>query len=1037
MLKFYLPLARYLTFIVVLVAGTAWSQTRTITGVVKSADDDNPIPGVNVVEKGTSNGTATGIDGSYSINVNENATLVYTFVGYKTQEVPVGAQSNINVTLQADVTALSEVVVIGYGEVQRRDATGAVASVKSEEFNRGIISSPEQLIQGKMAGVQITSASGEPGAGVNMRIRGTSSVRGGNNPLFVVDGIPLTGADVTAGGPDIGRGTSTAKNPLNFLNPNDIESIDVLKDASATAIYGSRGANGVVIITTKSGKGRKNQLEYSNTLSLSTMANRYDLLDREQFLSGAQQLGVNISEIDEGNDTDWQKEISRTSFSHRHDLSYANNYKSGNYRVAVAYDNQQGVIKNTGMERLTGRLNLNHNFLDDKLQFGTQLTFSRVNDEAALITDNAGFEGTLLGAAYMANPTWSTDPEIQLSNTNANPNSLLKYFQDNTRTNRALINVSLAYNITEALNFKINTGFDRSDSRRGQAFSSALNLNGGIAGNGRAAILDVETGSDLLEAFFNYSKSVGRGELSAVLGYSYQEFIRNGVTTLGLGFPDENMDTMLGHLKSSAAILGGSVGQRYQQFGYDDVVGDNPADFFINKLFPTPETISDLPRPAGVTVRAVSQDIFDTVDELQSFFGRVNYNLSEKYLFTVTFRADGSTKFGGNNKYGFFPSGAFAWRLSEEGFIPDAFEDLKLRIGYGVTGNQEIPHNLHQRRQRFNGIGPNNDGVVNNPGLGTVAFDNDELKWEQTSQTNIGLDFGLARGRISGSIDYYRKVTTDLLIQITSAQPAPQPFTWQNLDADVINSGIELTLNYFAMDTDEMGLDFGFNISFNDNVVENFNGVVNTGVINGQGLTGAFAQRIVEGQPLYSFFLREFTGYDESGISTYNGDFQRFLNKSPIPKVNLGLSIGYRLNNFDASIYFAGQFGHYVYNNTANAYFTAGSLGNSRNVIQDVLGSGESNLNAPDVSTRFLEKGDFLRIQNLNLGYNFPMEEDSFIKRIRIAASAQNLFVFTNYSGLDPEVNVNKQMNDVPSLGIDYGGYPRARTFSLGLSATF
>lgn len=1033
MTKFYLSLSRYLTVLLFLITTVAWSQSRTVTGKVTSADDGTDLPGVNILEKGTSNGTATDVDGTFTINVKENATLVFSFVGFTSQEVVAGTQSTINITLAPDVTALSEVVVIGYGEIRKRDVTGAVASIKSEDFNRGIISSPEQLIQGKSAGVQITSASGEPGAGVNIRIRGTSSVRGGNNPLFVVDGIPLSGTDVSAGAADIGRGSSAAKNPLNFINPNDIESIDILKDASATAIYGSRGANGVVIITTKSGKGLRKQLEYSSNLSISRMAKRYDLLDRDQFLAGAAALGADASTLDEGANTDWQKEVSRTAFSHRHDLSYGSNYKYGTYRASIGYDNQQGVIRNSGMKRITGRLNTTNNLLKDKLTFGTQMIFSRVNDQAALVTDNAGFEGSLLGATYMANPTWEADPEIQLSSSNANPLSLLKYYQDNTKTNRYLINLSLDYNITKDLNFKVNTGFDRSNSERGLAFSRALNLSNGVFGNGRAGILDVETQSDLLEAFFNFKRNMGKAELSAVLGYSYQEFNRSGFTTLGYGFQTDDMDTMLDNLRSSSDIIRGSITQSYQQFGLD-------ADrFFINQLFPEPGPPIDItPRPSGVNVTAVSGDVFDTVDELQSVFGRVNYNISQKYLLTATLRADGSTRFGGNNKYGLFPSAAFAWRLSEEDFIPAAFDDLKLRLGYGVTGNQEIPHNLHQQRQRYRGIGPDNGGNINPPGINDVAYKNDDLKWEETSQLNLGLDFGFASGKLSGTIDVYRKVTTNLLMQITAAQPSPQPFFWKNLDAEVINSGIEFTLNYYALDNENSGLNFGLNLSYNKNIVENFNGIADTGGINGQGLSGAFAQRIADGQPLYSFFLREFAGYDENGIAIYpSGDFQRFINKSPLPKYNLGFSLNYRIQNWDAGLFFAGQFGHYVYNNTANAYFTAGSLANGRNVTTDVPTSGESSVNAPEVSTRFLEKADFLRMQNLNIGYNFKMSDGSFLKKLRVSATGQNLFLITDYSGLDPEVNTNKSLNDVPSLGIDYGAYPRARTFTLGVSATF
>ncbi|MEX2336584.1 MAG: SusC/RagA family TonB-linked outer membrane protein [Fulvivirga sp.] len=1019
-----------LLFTILLVSYGGLLAQRTITGKATDANDGNALPGVNIMEQATTNGTVTDIDGNYSLSVtNDDAVLIFSFIGYANQEVAVGSRDVINVALEQDVTELTEVVVIGYGEIEARDATGAVASVKAEDFNKGMISSPEQLIQGKTAGVQITSASGEPGAGVNIRIRGTSSVRSGNEPLFVVDGVPLSGSETATGGPDLGRGTSTAKNPLNFINPSDIASIDILKDASATAIYGSRGANGVVIITTKGGKGASNAVEYSSTLSISETANRFDLLNREQFLAGVEGLGGDAASLDEGASTDWQDEIFRTSVSHNHNISYANAFNTGNYRASISYDNQKGVVENSGMKRYTARLNYNQRLLNDKLNIGLQATLSRVNDEAAPITDNAGFEGDLLGATYMANPTWVADPDIQVSSTIANPLSLLKYTQDKTEADRSLINVSVDYDITEGLNFKINTGFDNSSSVREVAYSPALFI-GNVFENGRGYIGEVESDNTLLEAFFNYEKTFGNAELTALLGYSYQEFKRSGIHINGWGFDDPAMDVMVDNLNSSSGAIMDAIDIPYQQFGYD------AEDFFVNSLFPEPATI-DIDQTPTTSVNSVTGDKYATIDELQSFFGRLNYNLNEKYLFTATFRADGSTKFGGDNRYGFFPSGAFAWRLSEEAFIPEVFYDLKFRLGYGVTGNQEIPHNLHQARQRYNAIGIDNGGNVSVPGLGTVAFDNSNLKWEQTSQVNIGLDFSLGTGRLNGTIDYYRKITTDLLILVTSAQPAPQPFTWQNLDAEVVNNGVELTLNYFLIDRTDFDLDLGFNLAYNENEVQNYKGIIDTGAISGQGLSRAFAQRIVGGRPLYAYFIRKFEGYDENGLSIYNEDVQEFVDKSPLPTTNLGFSLNAAYKNFDFSAYLNGQFGFYVYNNTANAFFTKGSLGNGRNVTTDVLNSEESQVNAPDASTRFLEKGDFLRMQTLALGYNFDLEDGGFIKALRLSANAQNLFVITDYSGLDPEVNVNKALDDVPSLGIDYTAYPRARTYSIGLSARF
>ncbi|MBV6647716.1 MAG: SusC/RagA family TonB-linked outer membrane protein, partial [Cyclobacteriaceae bacterium] len=372
-MKKYLLLS-FLSFAVAL----AMAQDRTVTGKVTDSESGEPVPGANVVVKGSSKGTITDFDGNFEISVSDGTTLVFSFIGFKSQEVPVGALGVVNVSLELDVAQLNEVVVIGYGQIEKKDATGSVASVKSDDFNGGVIASPEQLFQGKVAGVQITGSSGEPGAGVSIRIRGSSSVRNGNGPLFVVDGIPLSGESTSAGGVDLGRGSQAASNPLNFLNPNDIESIDILKDASATAIYGSRGANGVVIITTKSGKGAKSQLSYSSSVSVATVANTLDLLNRDQFLDGAEARGAIRSEIDFDGNTDWQDEIFQAGISHQHDLSYGNSYKNGDYRVSVGYGNQQGIMEKSELERIAGRINLNHRLFNEKLKLGFQGTFSSV-----------------------------------------------------------------------------------------------------------------------------------------------------------------------------------------------------------------------------------------------------------------------------------------------------------------------------------------------------------------------------------------------------------------------------------------------------------------------------------------------------------------------------------------------------------------------------------------------------------------------------------------------------------------------------------
>jgi len=1002
MTKLYLFVRRYVAVLLVFGTLVSFAQDRTVTGKVTSADDGSGIPGVNILEKGSTNGTVSDSDGNYRISVGGSATLVFSFVGYTTQEVTVGSQSTVNVSLLSDVTALSEVVVVGYGSIEKKDVTGAMVSLKSGDFNPGIISSPEQLIQGKAAGVQITSASGEPGAGVNIRIRGTSSVRSGNNPLFVVDGIPLSGDDTTPQGSNQGLGTSAARNPLNFLNPNDIESIDILKDASATAIYGSRGANGVVIITTKGGKVGKPTLDYTYELSTSKISKKYDLLSPTEFVAAYEDFNgaAAAATIDKGSETDWQDAVTRTGITQNHNLSYGANEKGGDYRLSIGYMNQEGIIKNSDLTRFSTRFNGTKKFIDDKLTIGTMISVATTKDGNVPITQNSGFEGDLWGNALKANPTApiydASGPGgfYQPSNVEPNPVALIELSKSYTNTMRALGSISAEIQLFKDLKFKTVYGYDASFSTRKSAFSRDLNATG-IYNIGRLFLNEIQVENNLWENYFTYDKKLDNSVLNFLAGYSYQSFSRAGSDFALANFRTSDLDIMINNLASANQ------------------------------------------QPNGGKGGAVGQNSYKTVDELQSFYGRVNYSIADKYIITATVRADGSTKFGPGNQYGVFPSGAIKWRVAEEGFVPDAFSELNVRAGYGITGNQEIPHNLYQQRQRYSGWNLDNDFNINGGGLTTVAFPNPDLKWESTSQFNIGIDYGILDNKIRGTIDYYYKNTNDLLIQVQSAQPALTPFVWKNLDADVINSGLEISIEADAMQRGDFKWTINGNIAFNKNEVQNFGGLINTGQINGQGLTGAFAQRIAQGQPLYAFFLREFGGFDESGITIYpNGDVQQFLGKSPLPTTTMGLTNTFRYKNFDLNVFFSGQYGHYIYSNTANAFFTAGSLANGRNVTKDVVGNGEGSLNAPDVSTRFLEKGNFTRLQNLTLGYNVKTNSN-IISSLRLYVNGNNLFVITDYSGQDPEVNINKSIDGIPSAGIDYTAYPRARTWTFGVRAAF
>ncbi len=965
---------------------------RTITGTITDGDSNDPLVGASVVVTGTTNGTLTDLDGKYSLVLPADAkSITISFTGFEPITQPLGSENVLDFKMKAG-SLLDEVVVVGYGSVRKVDATGAVNSITEKDFNRGVINSPEQLMQGRVAGVQVSQSSGEPGGGINVRIRGTSSVRSGNNPLFVIDGVPLSGDETSSGGGNTSLGSSSSKNPLSFMNPNDIASIDILKDASATAIYGSRGANGVVLITTKSGKSGKGTLEYGYDLGISSITKKYDLLSAEAFKAAkpANNLGAT---------TDWQDEIFRTGYTHNHNLAFSAGDAQGSYRFSLGYLNQDGIVKNSNVKRYNARFNADRKFLDNKLKVGIQLTVSNNVDNGVPITNNAGYRGDLLGTTLKSNPTLSvyksgTDTLNQPGVDEPNPIALLTYSRDITNTLRSLGNINAEYQIIDGLSFKTVVGFDRSLSTRRAGYSSLLKV-AGIEGAGILTTNDINTNNTLWENYFNYNKKFGSVGFSGLLGYSYQRFDYATIGTIYRGFRESNLDLMFNNISSVNAKTGSIV----------PINSSNP------------------------------------IDELQSFFGRVNFNISEKYVVTATLRADGSTKFGGNNQYGYFPSFAAKWRLIEEDFIPkNLFSDLGLRVGYGVTGNQEIPHNLYAARGRYGNWTINDSGDKNDGSFGNVAFPNPNLKWEQTSAINVGLDFGFFNNRLSGSIEVYDKSTTGLLIQQVAAQPAVNDFVWNNLDAIVKNQGIELQLNATPVKGKSFAWNVSGNIAYNKNKITGLgSNLIQTGEINGQGLSQAFAQVIADEQPLFSYYLRTFTGFDKDGnrqLYQDGKDYQELVGKSGLPSVTLGITNGFSYKGLDLSFVFNGVFGNYIYNNTANAYFTAGALDAGRNVTTNVVTNGEGPSTAPDVSTRFLEDGSFIRLQNLSLSYNIQTGS-SKISNLRVFVNGQNLWLSTNYSGQDPEVNTNKTINGVPSFGIDYSAYPRARTWTIGANISF
>jgi len=1025
-------LKKPLLIIMLLIGSITYGQS--IKGVV--SDADGSLPGVSVTIEGTTTGVQTDFDGNYTINAKEGDVLVYNYLGYKTEQRTVGSESVINVTMTQDSTELDEIVVIGYGSTTVKDATGSVTSVTSGDFNKGVISSPEQLIQGKTAGVQISNTSGAPGAGVNIRIRGSNSVRSNNNPLFVVDGVPLSGGATTAGANVIGLGGNPAKNPLNFLNPNDIESISILKDASATAIYGSRGANGVVIVTTKSGRSKKGEFSYQANISSSKALDTYDLLSADKFLSERLRVGLAVDAAsDYGSATDWQDVIFRTAMSHNQNLSYSKSHDNGSYIATLGLGNQTGIVENSNLERLTARVNLNHRFLDDKLRLSFQGSVSRVNDNLAPTGGTAGYKGDILGAAFSANPTWPNDPDFD-GGTLVNPANLLAYTQGTTNTNRYLANLSLEYDLTSNLKAKLAVGIDKSDSDNFSVSSAdVLGLEDGIPGNGRGAYNMLEVQNELLEATLTYNKEYKNSKLEVLGGFSYQSFRNSGLYSGAWGFSSRDLDVMGSNLQDVVTGIAGEISGQYQQFGYAPnltgvyVRGYDGLDFVSSSFSANTSTAN---------VNSLAVDTYDNTTELQSFFGRVNYTLSNKYLFTATLRADGSSAFAEANRYGYFPSGAFAWKLNEEDFMSDSnMSTLKLRLSAGITGNQEgVGYGNYVNRSRWNGLNPQNNGNIDlNNGNSIISFGGDGLKWESTIQYATGLDFGFNNDRLSGSIDVYRKETKDLLFLVDEAQPAILDRKFKNLtDSKIVNQGVEFSLGYDLVQTEDFNWSANFNVAYNDNMVESLSGQYDFANVNGPGLSGAFAMRLQEGHSLFSYYMQEFSGYDSAGQPIVGE--KGFVGKSALPNLTGGLSTSINYKKWTMSAYFNGQFGHYVYNNTANAFFTAGAFKTTRNVLPGTLTSGEDLGASAPVSTRFLEKGDFVRLQNLSLAYDMPLSGEGVFKSMVFSVTGQNLFLMTDYSGLDPEVN-SATGGNLPSIGMDYGAYPNPTTITFGINAKF
>jgi iron complex outermembrane receptor protein len=963
-------------FLGILVSGALNAQGIRVTGKVTDAADGSSLIGVTIQEKGTTNGTLTDVNGNYTITVSPTSSLVVSYIGYKGQEIPVNNRTSVNVSLEVEEQLLQEVVVIGYGTVRKEDATGSVKAISSEYFNPGIVSSPQEMVIGKMAGVQITTGGGAPGAGATIRIRGGSSLRASNDPLIVIDGVAVDT-----------EGPTGMRNPLATINPNDIETFTVLKDASATAIYGSRASNGVILITTKKGtSGQPFTVNYSGSVSVSNPIKYVDTFSADEFrnLIATKYASNTAAQALLGTaNTDWQKEVFRTALSQDHNINFSGGVAILPYRVSIGYTNQDGILKTDNLQRVTGAVSLSPSLLDNHL---------KIELNAKGMTNNNVFANQgAIGGSLAMDPTqpadflWKNPDGSPLFVAPMNPLTQL-YDQDDISTvNRFIGNLQLEYKMHffPALKAKLNLGLDQSGSKGSVAIPVGSFLSySTYHGTGRDTEYEQKKTNSLLDFYFDYSGDFGgHSRINAIAGYSWQHFYRDGFT--------------------KTASTDGTT--KYEDSDYKS------ENFLV------------------------------------SFFGRVNYVLYDKYMLTFTLRDDGSSRFAPENRWGLFPSMAFAWNIANEDFLSSssAISILKLRLGYGITGQQNLSDNDYPYQAVYTYAEPGAYYQFGNTYMQTSrpsGYDAN-LKWEETTTYNVGLDYGFLKDRITGDLDIYLRKTKDLINQIPV--PAGTNLTNQIVTnvGDLENRGLEFSINAKAVTKPDLDWEVGFNVSYNTNKITkltavddpDYKGVYVGGISGGVGNT---IQIHSVGFPSYAFYVMEQV-YNTEGKPIENlyvdrnldgaitGD-DRYRYQKPAPTVFMGFTSMLRYKSFDFSFNGRINVGNYIYNNVfANAsYANVAASGYLSNRVKNVLDTEFEN--SQYFSDYYIENGSFLKLDNLSVGYNANnLLQDKL--NLRVYLTAQNLITVTKYSGLDPEV----------FSGIDNNIYPRPRIFQLGLSLTY
>lgn len=998
------------TFLLCCVIGLSCADVRAqgslrVTGKVTSSD--GPMAGVSIQVKGTSLGVVTDTNGEYALMVeNENSVLVFSFIGFLTEEVPVSGKTVVDVLMVEDITTLSEIVVVGYGTDSRRTLASSISSVKSEDLNVGAISDVGQLLQGKVPGLNISS-SGDPNVKAAVVIRGASTINSSQSPLYVIDGV--VGADIS------------------IIAPDDIASIDVLKDASATAIYGNRASNGVIIVTTRRGKAGETLVTYGSYVGVEKVSRTLDMMDANQLRSFLAANSLTFSPADDrGVDTDWQKTVERESvISHNHNISFSGGTDRNTYSASLNYLNKEGILPESSLKRIIGRLAVDQSALNDHVKFGVNLNYSS-NLATNVPLRNNVLEQMIyrLPVSPVKNPDGTYFENLN-TGSYFNPIAMIDHGKDETKYTTVVGAFTTHVKLPFGLTYDLNLSYQNENSLHGEAYDSYYSQTyGGInfynnpdppathyllnfGTNGTALRNTYQTTRRIAESFLTWDKDFGNHTIVAVLGYSYQDNeVGDGFQITSTNFAVDNIGFSNFALSNPYAIPSYRI-----NFGGSDT-------YYKTKL------ISD--------------------------FLRVNYNYSDKYLMQASIRRDGSSVFGANNQWGYFPSVGVAWRPIEESFMQNQqiFSDLKLRASYGVTGNSSgFSAYTAQFIMGAQGTYYYNGSQV--AGYGPTQASNPDLQWEKTATTNIGVDFAVFENKVSGSIEWYNKNTTDMIYSYGVDPMLVPAGTIVSNGGEINNRGIEVVINATPVKSGDLSWTTGLNLARNVNEISSLSSSLFIGGDSvrytqpeGGGQTGSTLQILKTGMPIGQFFSLQYAGKNEQGISQYIdrdgnlttspaiGTDYHYVG-SPQPKLLMGWTNTLSYKNLTLNFFFRGVFGNKIFNVTRADLFRP-STAQYTNILADVAGESIDDVNSYRYSSRFIEDGSYVRLDNATLAYNFKLS-NQYIKALRLYTSVNNAFIITKYTGIDPEVNQGGT-----ALGVDANNfYPKTRTFLLGLNVSF